>query len=75
MLLPVVLAAAFVAMTSDLPYRAARTVDEAIEELQRCAGTQFDPACVEALGRSVDVIEGDLASEALEANSSESRWG
>ena len=41
--------AAFVAITSDLPYRAARTEDEAVEELRRCAGTQFDADVVEAL--------------------------
>jgi HD-GYP domain-containing protein (c-di-GMP phosphodiesterase class II) len=31
------------AMTSDRPYRAARSVAQAAEELDRCAGTQFDP--------------------------------
>jgi polar amino acid transport system substrate-binding protein len=40
---------AFHAITSDRPYRAARSVDEAIEELKRCAGTQFDPVVTEAL--------------------------
>jgi HD-GYP domain-containing protein (c-di-GMP phosphodiesterase class II) len=40
---------AFSAMTTDRSYRAARSVDEALEELRRCAGTQFDPAVVEAL--------------------------
>lgn len=34
---------AFDAMTSARPYRAALTVDAALGELQRCAGTQFDP--------------------------------
>jgi putative nucleotidyltransferase with HDIG domain len=42
---------AFSAMTTDRPYRAARTQAEAIEELKRCAGTQFDPRVVEALTR------------------------
>jgi diguanylate cyclase (GGDEF)-like protein len=41
--------AAFVAMTSALPYRPARTPDEAIEELRRCAGTQFDARVAEAI--------------------------
>jgi HD-GYP domain-containing protein (c-di-GMP phosphodiesterase class II) len=36
-------------MTTDRPYRAALAVDEAAEELRRCAGTQFDPAVVDAL--------------------------
>jgi HD domain/GAF domain len=40
---------AFDAMTSDRPYRAALSVDEALDELQRQSGTQFDPRCVEVL--------------------------
>jgi len=31
------------AMTSDRPYRAALPAEQAIEEVDRCAGTQFDP--------------------------------
>ena len=37
------------AITSDRPYRAARSHSEAVEELIRCAGTQFDPQVTEAL--------------------------
>jgi HD-GYP domain-containing protein (c-di-GMP phosphodiesterase class II) len=40
---------AFSAMTTDGPYRPARSVGEALEELRRCAGTQVDPHVVEAL--------------------------
>ena len=40
---------AFSAMTTDRSYRAARPVHEAIAELRRCSGTDFDPATVEAL--------------------------
>jgi HD-GYP domain-containing protein (c-di-GMP phosphodiesterase class II) len=40
---------AFSAMTTDRPYREARPVSDALGELQRCAGTQFDPAVVKAL--------------------------
>jgi len=34
---------AFDAMTSDRPYRAAMSVDQALGEIKRCTGTQFDP--------------------------------
>jgi diguanylate cyclase (GGDEF)-like protein/putative nucleotidyltransferase with HDIG domain len=37
------------AITSDRPYRAGRSHAEAIEELTRCAGTQFDPNVTAAL--------------------------
>jgi HD-GYP domain-containing protein (c-di-GMP phosphodiesterase class II) len=40
---------AFSAMTTDRPYRSAMTLSAAINELKRCAGTQFDPAVVAAL--------------------------
>jgi HD-GYP domain-containing protein (c-di-GMP phosphodiesterase class II) len=39
---------AFSAMTTERPYCGVRTVAEALAELRRCAGTQFDPAVVEA---------------------------
>jgi diguanylate cyclase (GGDEF)-like protein/putative nucleotidyltransferase with HDIG domain len=38
----------FEAMTSDRVYRAGMPVEDAIEELRRCAGTQFDSDVVEA---------------------------
>ena len=71
----IAVADAFDAMTSNRPYRQAMSREDAIAELHRCANAQFDFACVEALERSVDVIEGELASEALEANAVEDRWG
>jgi putative nucleotidyltransferase with HDIG domain len=40
---------AFSAMTTDRPYRAAMPFEEALLELQACAGTQFDPAVAKAL--------------------------
>jgi diguanylate cyclase (GGDEF)-like protein len=39
---------AFDAMTSQRPYRASVSETDAIEELRRCAGTQFDPIVVDA---------------------------
>lgn len=46
---------AYVAMTDDRVYRKARTHAEALEELKRCAGTQFDPAVVKAFLKALDV--------------------
>jgi HD-GYP domain-containing protein (c-di-GMP phosphodiesterase class II) len=40
---------AFSAMTTDRPYRKAMSEVEALAELQRCAGTQLDPAVIDAL--------------------------
>lgn len=39
----IALADAFDAMTSERPYKKALNEQEAIEEIKRCAGTQFDP--------------------------------
>lgn len=39
---------AYDVMISGRPYRKARTKEEAIAELKRCSGTQFDPRIVEA---------------------------
>ena len=41
------LADAFDAMTNDRPYRKALSYQEAIDEIRKCAGTQFDPILAE----------------------------
>ncbi|MGI8440616.1 MAG: HD domain-containing phosphohydrolase [Thermoleophilaceae bacterium] len=49
----ILVADAFEAMTSDRPYRRGRSEQEAFVELERHAGTQFDPDCVDALRRAL----------------------
>lgn len=50
----VAVADAFDAMTSTRSYSRARPVPAALAELDRCAGTQFDPRMVEALSEALD---------------------
>ncbi|MGK4582913.1 HD-GYP domain-containing protein [Kitasatospora sp. HPMI-4] len=45
---------AFDSMTSTRSYRRGRPVAEAVAELERCAGSQFDPAMVRALIAAVE---------------------
>jgi HD-GYP domain-containing protein (c-di-GMP phosphodiesterase class II) len=45
---------AFDALTSDRPYRAAVSRQEALAEIHHNSGTQFDPAIVEALARTTN---------------------
>jgi diguanylate cyclase (GGDEF)-like protein/putative nucleotidyltransferase with HDIG domain len=45
----------FDTMISERAYKSKRSNDEAMEELYRCRGTQFDPDIVDAFVRSVDV--------------------
>jgi HD-GYP domain-containing protein (c-di-GMP phosphodiesterase class II) len=50
----IAVADAFDSMTTTRSYRGARSLDEAVAELRRCAGTQFDPPMVEALVRAIE---------------------
>lgn len=57
---------AYDAMVSDRPYRAGMPPAKAIEELKRCAGTQFDPFVVEVF---VGMIDQTQSSEEIVENS------
>ena len=52
---------AFDAITSGRPYREPQSKRDALAEMRHNAGTQFDPACVEALGGYVEDL--DVTSE------------
>ena len=44
----------FDAMTSDRPYRPGLSMDEALAEIVRCSGSQFDPQIVDAMMAAVE---------------------
>jgi len=50
------------AMTTERPYRSAMALEEACEELRRCAGTQFDPGVVDALLEVLATTSGSVAA-------------
>jgi len=56
------------AMTSDRPYRKGRSIDEALTELERCKGTQFDPRIVEAFSIIVSETDDEGALRTVEAD-------
>ena len=41
-------------MTTDRPYRLAMPIADALAELRRCSGTQFDPIVVDTLARMIE---------------------
>ena len=59
----VAVADAFSAITTTRPYRPAQSPEAAVKELRRCAGTQFDPAVIDAL---VAVLERPAAQTPAE---------
>lgn len=52
----------FDSMTTDRPYRGALSVDHAICELRRCAGTQFCPVAVEAFISGFEQFQSTLST-------------
>jgi HD domain len=50
----IAVADAFDSMTTTRSYRGARSTEAALEELIRCAGTQFDPAMVTAMVAAIE---------------------
>lgn len=54
----------FDAMVADRPYRAALPEDVALAELERCAGTQFDPAVVAAFRAALADLRADRDDDA-----------
>jgi putative nucleotidyltransferase with HDIG domain len=51
------------AITSDRPYRRARSFDAAREEILRCSGTQFDPSVVEVFLKIPNELWHELRAE------------
>jgi HD-GYP domain-containing protein (c-di-GMP phosphodiesterase class II) len=44
----------FDTMVSARAYKPGRSIEQAMDELRRCSGTQFDPKIVDAFARSLD---------------------
>jgi HD-GYP domain-containing protein (c-di-GMP phosphodiesterase class II) len=55
----VAIADAYIAMREDRPYRRALSEDEALAEIVRASGSQFDPACVAALREMTEQAHAD----------------
>ena len=51
-------------MLADRPYRRGRPAEEALDELDRCSGTQFDPRVVDALKAYLSRSHGAAATTA-----------
>jgi HD-GYP domain-containing protein (c-di-GMP phosphodiesterase class II) len=61
---------AFDAMVSERPYSSAMTPEQAVAELRRCGGSQFDPRIVELFAEAVSESAGRAAQAQLVAQSS-----
>jgi HD-GYP domain-containing protein (c-di-GMP phosphodiesterase class II) len=60
---------AFDAMISERPYRPRRTSEDALAELCRCSGTQFDPAVISVFERALARRDDERSGAALLAAS------
>jgi diguanylate cyclase (GGDEF)-like protein/putative nucleotidyltransferase with HDIG domain len=56
---------AYDAMTSDRIYRPKRSSEAALAELERCAGTQFDPGIVAAFAEELEISSAGVAAPAI----------
>jgi hypothetical protein len=63
----IAVADAFDSMTTTRSYRGARTIEDAVHELRRCKGSQFDPVMVECLVEAIDA-QGWDASDTIPAD-------
>ena len=61
------MADAFDAIVSERPYRKARSMQEALAELCRCRGTQFDPLAVDALIQVIGSKSGQQVPDSIES--------
>lgn len=53
---------AYEAMTADRPYRSCMSGEDAVAEIKRFSGTQFDPVIVDAFLEAIDGIEAEIES-------------
>jgi HD-GYP domain-containing protein (c-di-GMP phosphodiesterase class II) len=56
----IAVADAFDSMTTTRSYRGARSIEDAVIELRRCKGSQFDPVMVEALIEAIEAHGWDV---------------
>jgi HD-GYP domain-containing protein (c-di-GMP phosphodiesterase class II) len=56
---------AFDAMISDRPYRSALSIEQAVTEIEACAGTQFDPDLTQAFLQALEAGDVELPSPVL----------
>lgn len=66
-------------MTPRRPYREACSSDDALGELRRRAGSQFDPRCVKALADIVGAADGarnerPALADALQPGAAAAKW-